>query len=99
VVSTPMRSWPRGMQVDVWSLGVLAFELLTAQLPFCGGAMRETLQKIMLNQVVYPPTISPLAREFISLCLQSNPASRPTIDHLQQHPWIRRAYEGDDVPA
>jgi serine/threonine protein kinase len=87
------------VQVDVWSLGVLAFELLTAQLPFCGGAMRETLQKIMMNQVVYPPSISPLAREFISLCLQSNPARRPTIDQLQQHAWICRSYDGVDVPA
>lgn len=76
---------------------MLAYELLTAQLPFCGGGMRETLQKIMLNQVAYPPTISPLALEFISLCLQSNPAQRPTIDQLQQHAWICRAYDGDEM--
>jgi serine/threonine-protein kinase ULK2 len=79
-------------QVDVWSLGVLAFELLTAELPFHGASLAVTLENIIRNHVIFPPYVSPLACEFMSLCLQSSPSRRPSVDELQQHPWIRGNY-------
>ena len=82
-----------GVQVDVWSLGVLAYELLTAELPFSGGSMRVTLERIMSNEVMYPNYVSPLARDFMSRCLQSNPRARPTVDELRQHRWICQRYD------
>lgn len=76
----------------MWSLGVLAFELLTGKLPFCGGVMLETLQKIMLNRVEFPGGVSPLARSFISDCLQSDPRARPPVEQLMRHAWIVADY-------
>lgn len=79
--------------MDVWSLGVLAYELLTAELPFSGGSMRVTLERIMRNEVLYPNYVSPLARDFMSRCLQSNPRVRPTVDELRRHRWICQRYD------
>jgi serine/threonine protein kinase len=83
------------MQVDVWSLGVLAYELLSGSLPFCSSVMLETLQKIMINRVDFPETVSPCARDFILLCLQSDPMARPSVEQLQQHPWVQAEYPMD----
>lgn len=81
------------MQVDIWSLGVLAFELLTTELPFSGPHMKVTLEKIMRNQVVFPAFVSPLAKDFMSRCLQSDPSRRPTVDELQEHAWLTGSYD------
>jgi serine/threonine protein kinase len=72
---------------------VLAYELLTAELPFSGGSMRVTLELIMRNDVMYPNYVSPLARDFMSRCLQSNPRARPTVDELRTHAWICQHYD------
>lgn len=61
------------VQVDVWSLGVLAYELLTTQLPYSGASMLDTLQRIMLNRLAFPPGLGPLARDFMARCLQARP--------------------------
>ncbi len=80
------------VQVDVWSLGVLAFELLTTKLPYHGRSMLETLQRIMVNKLEFPASVSLLARDFMARCLQSEPGARPTVDELQHHPWISANY-------
>lgn len=71
---------------------MLAFELLTTKLPYNGRSMIETLQRIMVNKLEFPPGVAFLARDFMSRCLQSDPAMRPSVDELQQHPWITASY-------
>jgi serine/threonine protein kinase len=80
------------VQVDIWSLGVLAYELLTTKLPYNGATMLETLQRIMVNKLEFPTNTSPLARDFMMRCLQTEAAHRSTVEELQQHPWITATY-------
>jgi serine/threonine protein kinase len=71
---------------------VLAYELLTTKLPYHGCSMLETLQRIMVNRLEFLPSVGFLARDFMTRCLQSDPALRPTVDELQRHPWIVASY-------
>lgn len=87
------------VQVDIWSLGVLACELLTTERPFSGPFsgpyMKAALEMIMHNHVVFLSFVSPLAKDLMSRRLQSDPSRRPTVDELQAHTWLARSYDGD----
>jgi eukaryotic-like serine/threonine-protein kinase len=45
---------------DLWSLGVIVFECLTGELPFCGDGLGEVLGKIMYEALPLPSTFAPV---------------------------------------
>ena len=61
------------LSADIWSLGVVAYVLLTGFSPFGGDTDQETLRNITTATLDFPPElfegVSDLAKEFISLCL------------------------------
>eukprot|EP01128_Nolandella_sp_AFSM9_P003263 TRINITY_DN1387_c0_g1_i1.p1 TRINITY_DN1387_c0_g1~~TRINITY_DN1387_c0_g1_i1.p1 ORF type:complete len:619 (+),score=106.50 TRINITY_DN1387_c0_g1_i1:24-1880(+) len=91
VGSTPPQISPK---VDVWSTGVIAYQLLFGKKPF-GQDM--TQQNLMANNIIshgievkFPtkPAISEEAQHFIRRCLVSNPTLRPSTADLLKHPFI-----------
>ncbi|GFR46965.1 hypothetical protein Agub_g8617 [Astrephomene gubernaculifera] len=78
-----------GLGVDVWATGVLAYELLHGYPPFLGANREETEQLIATAAVQVAPQLSSGARDFVLSCLQKDPAERPTVQQLMQHPWMR----------
>lgn len=72
---------------DIWAFGVLAYEMLTASLPFEGATQMELFSKIMKASFSPPAVLRPgipadLERVIVR-CLRKNPGDRyPSMDAL-----------------
>ena len=92
---------PYTEKVDIWSLGVIAYQLLSGKTPF---ESRRSLKKIDWNirhkEISFKSTktenwddISANAKDFILKCLTRNQKHRPSINQLFEHPWISEYIE------
>jgi tousled-like kinase len=81
-------------RVDVWSIGVIFFQMLYGKRPFGDGKSQEIVLKtnIMLNarEVQFPnlPTVSEDAKNFIRQCLAYEQTLRPNIAELCKNPYV-----------
>jgi len=64
------------LAVDWWAFGILIFEMLVGQPPFCADDPMEIYQKILRNRVTYPAIVSKNSRDLVSKLLVSNPSQR-----------------------
>lgn len=82
-------------KVDVWSIGVIYYQMLFGRRPFGDG---ETQDKVLRNQTMlnatevnFPskPSISEGAKEFIRTCLTYDQMYRPNVSQLCEHQYLR----------
>ena len=76
--------------VDIWSLGVLAYEFLVGCPPFEAAGHSDTYQRIRRVDLRFPaaPAVSPAAQAFIGRLLVRDPAARLPLDRVLRDPWI-----------
>ncbi|VEL38058.1 unnamed protein product [Protopolystoma xenopodis] len=80
-------------KVDVWSLGILTFEMLTGKTPFSGRTALETLQRIKSADIIYPASLSHSSLEFIKLLLSRSPSDRIAMSNVTQQSWLQEHAE------
>eukprot|EP00752_Nemacystus_decipiens_P009559 g8539.t1 len=90
-----LRVLPYDGQVDMFSLGVVSFVLLSGYLPFGGAAgnvvevVQDTLAGNPSFDEVQWSAVSEGATSFVKSLLNPDPGERPTAESATFHPWMR----------
>ncbi|KAK1165745.1 kalirin isoform X1, partial [Acipenser oxyrinchus oxyrinchus] len=83
---------PVSLSTDIWSLGVLAYVMLSGVSPFLDESVEETCMNICRLDFSFPDDyfwgVSHAAKDFIKAVLQVNSRKRPTASTCLQHPWL-----------
>jgi len=89
-VSTYVRTGRTLKSSDIWSIGILAFTLMTGRPPFDGNSCAEILQNIVAKPLVLPKDIelSESSVDFINHMLIKNPEERMCLQAALDHPWV-----------
>ncbi|KAA8496684.1 Calcium-dependent protein kinase 17 [Porphyridium purpureum] len=86
---------PYGAKCDVWSLGCIAYILLSGRPPFTGATVPEIISAVKQGHVdlVSKPwhKVSASGRDFVQQMLTYDPAHRPDCGSLLKHAWLRDA--------
>ncbi|KAM3961265.1 LOW QUALITY PROTEIN: death-associated protein kinase related [Aphomia sociella] len=91
---------PLSLAADIWSVGVLAYVLLTGCSPFAGDTKQETYLNIAQCQLTFPRClfrgVSQRAVQFIKETLVVDPKGRLTVEECLEHPWLK---DESDIPT
>ena len=77
-------------RVDIWSVGVLMFELLSGYSPFVAKSNQELYQNIRRLKIQWPKDMQPLAKNLIGKILKLNPLDRPSLQEILEHQWFQQ---------
>ncbi|KAH8875871.1 Aurora kinase A [Schistosoma japonicum] len=76
-------------RVDIWSLGILTFEMLTGYLPFDGKNYQEISEKIQTADVLYPDVLDLGAIKLITNMLKKLSSQRVSLSEIDNYDWIK----------
>jgi serine/threonine protein kinase len=77
-------------RVDIWSIGVLMFELLSGYSPFVAKSNQDLYQNIRRLKIQWPKDMQPLAKNLIGKILKLNPLDRPSLQEILDHQWFKQ---------
>ena len=83
----------KGLQVDIWSSGVILFAMICGYLPFEDPNTGDLYKKILACEYKLPKFISPEAKDMIKAILVTDPSTRISIAEIRKHPWYCQVAE------
>ncbi|CAH8482597.1 unnamed protein product [Schistosoma turkestanicum] len=82
-----------GPEVDVWSLGVILYTLVSGSLPFDGQTLRELRERVLRGKYRIPFYMSTDCESLLKKMLVLNPSKRYTLEMVMKDRWMNTGYE------
>ncbi|XP_029585871.1 MAP/microtubule affinity-regulating kinase 3 isoform X8 [Salmo trutta] len=86
-----------GPEVDVWSLGVILYTLVSGSLPFDGQNLKELRERVLRGKYRIPFYMSTDCENLLKRFLVLNPAKRGTFEQIMKDRWINVGSEEDEL--
>ncbi|XP_076018010.1 mitogen-activated protein kinase kinase kinase 19 [Genypterus blacodes] len=86
-----------GRKSDIWSVGCTVFEMATGKPPLAHMDKMAALFYIGARKGLMPSLpdgFSDYAKDFVDICLTSDPRLRPSAEHLLKHPLVHKKETG-----
>ena len=81
-------------KTDIWSVGIICYELVEGEPPYCEFKPNIVMKKIIENPIKglkNPEKYSNEFNDFVSLCLNVDFNKRPNIPQLLEHKFIKKS--------
>ncbi|ROL47695.1 Serine/threonine-protein kinase MARK2 [Anabarilius grahami] len=86
-----------GPEVDVWSLGVILYTLVSGSLPFDGQNLKELRERVLRGKYRIPFYMSTDCENLLKKFLILNPTKRGSLEQIMKDRWMNVGHEDDEL--
>ncbi|XP_012410874.1 serine/threonine-protein kinase MARK1 isoform X4 [Trichechus manatus latirostris] len=86
-----------GPEVDVWSLGVILYTLVSGSLPFDGQNLKELRERVLRGKYRIPFYMSTDCENLLKKLLVLNPIKRGNLEQIMRDRWMNVGHEEEEL--